>query len=63
MSLSIGSVLDYSMTHDIVSDILCKPRLRLSSLTIRNLTISEDEFLDCLTDLKVKRINSWGSQE
>jgi hypothetical protein len=46
--LSIVFVLSYPTIHDILSDILSKPRLRLSSLTLRNLAISEDEFLDCL---------------
>ncbi|EDR06577.1 uncharacterized protein LACBIDRAFT_328829 [Laccaria bicolor S238N-H82] len=45
-SLSIGYV---QITHDNLSDILSKPRLRLSSLTLRNIEILEDEFLDRLT--------------
>ena len=48
-SLSIGLLLGHSITHGILFDILSKPRLRLSSLTIGNLEISEDELLDCLT--------------
>ena len=47
-SLSIGLSLGHPRTHEILSDILSKPCLRLSSLTIRNLKISVDEFLDCL---------------
>lgn len=47
--LSIGFILDHHMTHAILSDILSKPCLRLSSLTLVNLAIFEDEFLDCLT--------------
>jgi len=48
-NLSVTFLLRQYTTHDILSDILSKPRLRLSSLTIRNLAISEDKFLDCLT--------------
>ena len=48
-SLSIGFRLGDSMTRDIVSDVLSKPHLRLSSLTLRDLAILEDEFLNCLT--------------
>lgn len=41
----------HGMTIATLYDILSRPRLRLSSLTLRNLELSNDNFIDCLTYL------------
>ena len=58
-NLSIHFVLGHSMVYDILSYILSKPRLLLSSLTITNLATSEVEFLDCLKLLSDSSITTF----